>query len=285
MKALWSGSLVLGPLMIPIKLYNAVKESPLHFKLLEKQTLCPISYARICRTTGKEVAAKDIVRGYEYKKGEYVVLSPEDLRRFHPERTKTLTILHFIDEGVVPPPFYDRPTYIAPVKHAEKAYALLCATLCKEHKVALASVVLKDREYLGVVHAEKQALLFEQLRYNSELQSPEQLHLKLPTTVEPTASEARIMSELVNTLSGPFQPERYEDTYTKELCALIKARVAGKKLQLEEQTIATHNARVQELFDALKGQLTPLKKDQKTRSRSFSRSARRSSLFPHGQID
>jgi DNA end-binding protein Ku len=234
MRAIWTGALSFGLINIPIRLYSATAtEERLSFDMLHKKDLSPIRYARVCRTDGKEIPYQDIVKGYEYKEGDYVVLTDEDFKKASPRKTKTIDILDFAKETEIDTIFYEKPYYLEPDKGAEKAYALLREALKKSKKVGVASFVLRNKEHLAVIKPYGRAILLNQLRFQEELRKPEGLNL-------PEASKARnkeidMALALIDQLSEPFKPEEYKDTYKRELKKVIEAKAKGKKLKVKEK--------------------------------------------------
>ena len=256
MRSIWSGSLSFGLINIPVKIYSASEERALKFRMLEKHGHCPISYAKICRDTGKEVPFKDIVKGYEYEKGDFVILTDEDFEKASPRKTKTIDIIQFVDEAEVPVAFIHKPYFIEPDKKAEKAYVLLCAALKKAKKSGLARWVLKDKEHIALVRPENNALMLIQLRFQDELRKPDELHI--PDKAEYTKKELDIALSLIEQLSEHFDAKEYHDTYTEELKKIIARKAKGKPIRLpDEQAPVPTDMRY--LMELLKGSLEKAK--------------------------
>src|SRR5438105_12891179 len=169
MKSSWSGALSFGLVNIPVKLYSATVDRALNFKLLDKHGNCPISYQRVCRESGKEVPHEDIVRGYEYEKGDYVVLDDKDFEHVRSKKSETIDIVHFTDEEEIDAKLYEKNYYIEPDKKSAKAYVLLREALRKTKKVGIAKFVLKNREYVAVIKSDDNMLLLHQLHYSDEI--------------------------------------------------------------------------------------------------------------------
>lgn len=148
-RAIWKGSISFGLVSVPVSLYPGEKRDELHLSLLDSKDFAPVGYKRVNKLSGEEVPSERIVRGYEYEKGEYVVLTEEDLKRANVEATQTVQIVDFVDGGQIPLAYYDRPYYLEPQKRGEKAYALLRETLRRTGKVGIAKVVLRTREHLA----------------------------------------------------------------------------------------------------------------------------------------
>ena len=272
MRALWSGLLSFGLINIPVKLYSASEERKLKFRLLEKHDLCPISYARMCRSTNKEVKNEDIVRGYEYQKGDFVILTDEDFQKASPRKTKTIEITSFVDEKEIEPQYFKSPYYIEPDKHAEKAYVLLREALKKAGKVAVARVVLRDREHVAIVKAESQALILVELRYQDELREPQGLNL--PETATYSNKELDIALLLIGQLEQPFEPSAYHDSYTEELEKIISEKAAGKPVHISENAPAA-TTDMRDLMDMLRKSLENVKSSNKKPAPNKPATARR----------
>jgi DNA end-binding protein Ku len=224
MRALWTGSLSFGLVNIPVGLYSAAKERALSFKLLAKDGLCPISYKKVCSTDDKIVEQKDIVKGYEYKKGEYVVLEPEDFKRASSVKTDLIDIKQFVDEEEVDAKLYDKPYYIEPQKKSAKAYGLLRDALKKSNKVGIATFVMRDREHVAVIRPEGNILILDQLRYADEVRDPKEINVG---RADYSKKELNLALTLVDSLSDKFSISEYKDTYADELQKIIAAKAKG----------------------------------------------------------
>ena len=229
MHALWSGSISFGLVNIPVRLYSGVNpHEGIDLDMLHKEDHGPIRYARICRKDGEEVPWDDIVKGYEYRDGDYVVLTQKDLDKLDTKKTETIDIQHFVNQDEIDSRYYERPYYLEPVKGGEKAYALLHAALDESGKLALAKFVIHQREHLGVVKPVGRALVLNQMRFPTDLR--EGTDLKFPSDDIVTKDEVKVALKFINQETQHFIPEDYEDTYTEELEDLIKAKTNGKKL-------------------------------------------------------
>ena len=195
--------------------------------MLHKDDHAPIRYARICRKDGEEIPWNDIVKGYEYADGDYVVLSKKELDELDAEKTQTVDIIQFVDEPAIDIRYFEKPYYLEPVKGGEKAYALLRAALGKSKKLALAKFVMHEHEHVAVIKPVGRALVLNQMRFPSDIREPGQL--SLPTDKDVTAKELEMALKLVKQETRPFMPEDLHDTFTDELEELIKEKVKGKK--------------------------------------------------------
>jgi len=195
--------------------------------MLHKTDHSPIRYARICRKDGKEIEWDDIVKGYEYQDGEFIVLTPKDLEEIEPKRTQTIDIKQFVDTEEIDIRFFEKPYYLEPVKGGEKAYALLRHSLQVSNKLALARFVMHEREHIAVIKPVGRVLVLNQLRFPADLREP--VDLSLPTDKDLTEKETEMAMKLIKQETKPFVPEDLHDTYTEELEEMIKAKAKGKK--------------------------------------------------------
>lgn len=232
MRAIWSGSLSFGLINIPVRVYSASEDRALKFRLLEKNDHCPISYARVCRATNKEVPYQDIVKGYEYQKGQYVILEKGDFEKAAPKKTKMIEIVSFVDEGEVESKYIEKPYFVEPDEKAYKAYVLLREALKRAKKIGIAKVVFRDKERIGMIRPEGKALMFIQLRYEEELRKPE--GLQLPPKAEYSKKEMDMAVMLIKQLEDHFDPKAYKDTYTEALKKVIEQKAKGKPIRIEE---------------------------------------------------
>src|SRR5690242_20365537 len=176
-RALWKGAISFGLVNIPIEMYSAEDRKSFSFSMLDKRDFSPVGYKRYNKSTGKEVPWNDIVKGYEYEKGQYVVLSEEDFKQANPKATQTIDIRAFVDADEIPLEYYETPYFLAPAARGQKVYALLRETLKATHRVAVAEVVLRTTPHLGVVYPNGKALMFNTLRYEDELKDASGIEL------------------------------------------------------------------------------------------------------------
>lgn len=231
MRSFWSGAISFGLIYIPVKLYNASESSELSFNLLRRQDKSRIRYVRVSADTGEEVPAEDIVKGYEYAKGEYVVLEEEDFQKANVRKTQTIEIVTFVDAPEVDYKLYEKPYYLEPIKGAAKAYALLRDALARSGKVGVGRFVLRNREALGTIRPEGEVIVLNQMRYANELKSPDEL--TLPPIGETPEKELDMAVSLIDTLSGEWHPEQYHDTYVEDLQRIIQAKIEGRQPEAE----------------------------------------------------
>src|SRR5204863_7514804 len=177
MRAIWKGSISFSLVNVPISLYPATRREELNFRLLRKSDLSPVNYKRVAEADGKEVPWEDIVKGYEYEKGKFVVLKEDDFRRADIEATQTVEIVEFVPLKEIDPMFFDKPYYLEPQKSGAKAYALLREALNRSGKVGVAKVVIKTRQHLATIKPEQKALVLELMHFSEELVKPYSLQI------------------------------------------------------------------------------------------------------------
>jgi len=233
MRAIWKGSISFGLVNIPIALYPATRKEDLRFRLLRAKDLSPVNYKRVAEKDGKEVPWDQIVKGYEYEKGKYVVLKDEDFQRVDLEATQTVDIQDFVKQEEIDPVFFYKPYYLEPQKGGDKAYVLLRETLEKTGKVGIAKVVIKTRQYLAGVKAENNVLLLELMHFAEELADPDKLHV--PKKIEPGKREVDMATALVNSMSSKWDPKKYRDDYRDALMEVIEEKVEAGGKELEEK--------------------------------------------------
>ena len=254
MRAIWKGSISFGLVNIPIALYPATKKEELSFRLLRKTDLSPVNYKRVAEKDGKEVPWDQIVKGYEYEKGKYVVLKEEDFQRVDLEATQTVDIQDFVDLDEIDPIFFYRPYYLEPQKGGDKAYVLLRDSLERKKKVGIAKVVIKTRQYLAGVKPEDSALVLELMHFADELADTSELHL--PKKVEVGKREMNMATALIDGMSSKWNPEKYKDDYREALMEVIEEKVeAGGKEIEEKPTKAPKPTKVIDLVKVLQQSL------------------------------
>ena len=236
-------------------MYSATAGTEMDFNYLHKEDLSPIRYAKVCRKDGKEIAYEDIVRGYEYQKGDFVVLTDEDFKMANVEKTQMIDVVSFVQEKEVDLVFSEKPYYLEPVKGSEKAYVILREALKKSGKVGVAKFVMRGREHLGIVKPVGSALVLDQLRYEDEIKSAKEL--KIPER-EVVGKELNMALELINQLTEHFKPEKFHDTYENELKEMIKQKTKGKKIVAKGK--APEMTKSHDLMDKLKASLEEAKK-------------------------
>jgi DNA end-binding protein Ku len=223
MRAIWKGSISFSLINIPIALYPATRREELKFRLLRAKDLSPVNYKRVAESDGKEVPWEEIVKGYEYEKGKFVVLKDEDFKRADIEATQSVDILDFVKLEEINPIFFDKPYYLEPEKRGEKAYALLRNALKQTGKVGIAKVVIKTRQHLAAVKPQKNLLALELMHFAEEIVDASEL--KIPAEPEVGSRELTMAKDLVEKMSGKWDPSKYTDDYRQALLKVIHKKV------------------------------------------------------------
>ncbi|MES2625050.1 MAG: Ku protein [Pseudomonadota bacterium] len=255
MRSMWTGAISFGLVNIPVKLYSASQSHSLNLDMLHSKDLSPIRYARVCREDGREIPWDEIVKGYEYQKDDYIVLTKDDFAKADPGRQETLDILAFAKQEEVSPVYFDKPYYLEPGKGAGKVYSLLCQALEESGKVAIAKYVLRNREHLGCIRSENDTLMMIQMRFADEVRDVDEI--KSPKKAKLTKPEMTLAHQLIDQLTKPFDPTEYKDTYQAELERIIEEKAEGKK---PKAAAAPKKAEVKDLMAALRKSLNDGKK-------------------------
>ena len=232
-RAIWKGSISFGLVNIPVALYPATRREELKFRLLRKSDLSPVNYKRVAEKDGKEVSWEQIVKGYEYEKGKYVVLKNEDFQRVDVEATQTVDIQDFVDLDDIDPMYFYKPYYLEPQKGGDKAFALLRDSLKESKKVGIAKVVIKTRQYLAGVKPEDGSLVLELMHFADELADTSTLHV--PKKVEAGKKEMNMAKSLIDSMSGKWDPGKYHDEYREALMDVIQKKVEAGGKEIEEK--------------------------------------------------
>jgi len=233
-RSLWKGSISFGLVNIPVLLYSAENRNSFDLTLLDRRDMKPVGFKRYNKTTGKEVAWEQIVKGYEYEKNRYVVLTDEDFRRANVEATQTIDILCFVRGEDISPTYFETPYFLAPDKRGEKGYALLRETLTKTGKAAIATVVIRTRQYIAAVIPWNEMMVLNTLRYANELRPTKELQIPTNSLKTPgvTSRELEMATKLVEEMSERWKPAQYKDTYREDLMRLINKRIKAGKTEV-----------------------------------------------------
>mgnify|MGYP003411736071 FL=1 len=229
MKALWKGSISFGLVNIPVKLYSASQSHTLDLDMLRKGDLCQVRFARVCRDDGKEIPYEDIVKGYKYVDGDYVVLTDKDFENASVEKTHTIDILHFVNEKEIDPVYFEKPYFLVPEKSGTKSYALLREAIKQTKKAGIGRFVLKNREHIGLLRIFDDIIVFNQIRYYDEIR--DKGDLSIPSVKQVTKKEIDMAVDLVKQLSKKYNPKEYKDTYVDELKKIITKKAKGQKIK------------------------------------------------------
>lgn len=251
-RALWKGAITFGLVHVPVELYPAAQRHSLDLDWLDKRTLAPIGYKKINKSTGREVSAAQIVKGYEYEKGKYVVLAEEDFKRANPVATQTVEILAFIPEGEVRAEYFDTPYYLAPGRRGEKVYALLREAMKTAKRHALAHVVIQTKQHLALLHPQDRLLMLNTLRYADEIRAADQLSVPAAGVKAGGIkdSELKMALRLIAEMTEPWDPAKYRDTYRDDVLKRVKAKIkAGEAHAVPEPEETAPEPRKAEVID------------------------------------
>ncbi len=265
--AIWKGSITFGLVNIPVSLHSAESRKEISFRLLHRQNLSPIHYKRVDESTGREVDWSDIVHGYEYEAGRFVVISDEDLRRANPEATQTVEIIGFVNASEISPLFFDKPYYLVPERRARKSYALLREVLRRSGKYGIAKIVLRSREYIAAVLPQEDVIVVNLLRYAYELRSTAALDVPGKETM--SEGELKMAERLLEAMVEHWDPEKYHDTYRDDVLKMIHERIESGETEesAEPAPRPARPAKVVNIMDLLKKSVEQAKKPERPQRR------------------
>jgi DNA end-binding protein Ku len=252
MAAIWKGSLAFGLVNIPVELRTAIRADHISFRLLHTEDLSPIKYERVCQSDGESVPWNEIVKGYEYEKGKFVVLSDEDFKTAALKSSKTIDILNFVQQEEIDPRYFETPYYLVPVKGAEKSYALLREAIRASGVIGIGKIIIRQIQHLAGIKILGDAMVLEIMRFSNELVDASEYTFPSRNDVRP--QELKMAEQLIENLAEPFDPSRYTDDYRINLMKVIKAKMRGRKVKLEpaEESMDTN---VLDLMSRLKASL------------------------------
>lgn len=231
-RPIWKGYLSFGLVNIPVSLFAAEERNDLHLKMVDSRNNSGIRYERINEATGEEVPWDQIVKGYEYSDGKFILLTEDELKKVKPEATQSIDIESFVPSDSIPTEYFDKPYFLVPTAHSEKAYALLRETLRDSGRVGIATVVIRTRQYVAAISTRDRVLMLDLLRYHQELRKPPEEKLP-PLSIKGlkiSEKELEMAKQLVASMEAEWKPESYKDEYRTALMDWIKKKVAHKDL-------------------------------------------------------
>jgi len=291
-RPIWSGTLTFGLLNIPVSLMSGERRTDISFRMLDARNNSPIRYERVNAETGEEVAWKDIVKAFEYDKGSYVVLEPDDIKSAAPESHDAIEVEAFVDVAAIGPQYFEKPYVLVPAKKAEKGYVLLREALASTGRIGIARVVIRTRESLCAVMPQGNALLLLMMRYPQELVDIEDYNIPEGTRGDYriTAKEQQFSEQLIETMSGDWEPEQYRDEFRERLHEVIEQRMKAKGVvEREHEDADLHEDAATNVVDFMsllqksieKKQRTPAKKkDEKGDAKPARKSATKATKKP-----
>jgi DNA end-binding protein Ku len=277
MATIWKGAITFGLVNIPVELRPAVRTDRLSFRMLHGEDMAPVKYERVCSADGEPVPWSEIVKGYEYAKGKFVVMTPEDFEQAKVEKSKTIDILDFAKDEEIDPRFFDTPYYLLPTKGGEKAYALLREAIRRCGTVGIGKIIVREKQHLAGIRVVGDALVLETMRFADELVDATELSFPSSDIVRP--QELEMAEQLVSNLAEPFDATKYTDDYRMNLMRIIKAKMKGKKVELEAVDEGPSDPKVIDLMSRLResleqGRKTSGRKSRATRTASDERPAK-----------
>jgi DNA end-binding protein Ku len=252
-RAIWKGSIAFGLVSVPVELFSAVKDHRPKFRLLHAEDQAPVRYERVCQTEGKPVAWEDLVKGYEYAKGQFVVLTKDDFKTAAVEKTRTIDILDFVDPKEVDERYFETPYYLEPSKGAEHAYALLREAIRDSGRIGIAKIILRDAQHLAAVEGIGEAIVLTMMRFSDEL--ADLADFTFPPRTAIRGADLKVARQLIDALASKWDPDKYTDEYTENLMRVITAKVKGKRPKLREMETTRQGADVVDLMARLRASL------------------------------
>ena len=256
-RAIWSGAISFGLVNVPVKLYSAVSKKTVRFHQLNRETNARIQQKRVDSTTGDEVAYEQLVKGYEIAPDRYVVITPEELDALAPEKTRTIDIEDFVDLEDIDPIYFEHPYYLAPGTGAQKAYRLLVEAMRDAGKVAIARVVIRQKEQLVAIRATDDVLTMSTMLFADEVVPSDTLEELPDESAESTERELGMAKQLIESLSSEFDPSKYSDTYREQVLEMIERKAQGEEVAVQAAPEAP--AKVPDLMAALEASLAAVK--------------------------
>lgn len=226
-RAIWKGVITLGLINVPVKLFTAVRERTIRFRMLHDADLVPVQQKMVSEKSGREVEPEDRAKGFEISKDQYVLLSDEEVESVKAQASREISIDTFVDAGAIEPIYYQRTYYLGPDKGGEKGYRLFAEALAGSKKIAIARFVMRGKEYLGAIREKEGHLLLETMHWGEEVESPGEL--PIPAKIKTTDRELKMAQGLIDSLSARFDPEQYHDDYTDRVMEMIEKKAAGEE--------------------------------------------------------
>ena len=259
-RSLWKGAISFGLVHIPVELYPSHNAPGIDLDMLDKRDFSPVGYKRYNKTTGKEIKTDDIVKGYQYEKGEYVVLTDAEIRSANKEATQTIDIQAFVKVDEISPLYFEQPYYLKPIKGGEKVYALLRETLKTTDRIGIAQIVMRTKQHLAALMVVDQVLVLNMLRYAEDIRPPEALGLTGDDApkVKVSDKEIKMAHALVEDMTEPWNPESFRDRFREDIMALVDKKIRNKEthtlLETEEEAPAgdTSSSNIVDLMALLK---------------------------------
>lgn len=231
MRTLWKGAISFGLVNIPVKLYTATENKDIKFNYLHEKCKSPITYKKYCPVCATEIAQEELVKGYEYEKGKYVVIKEEDFHQISPDLNKTVDIIDFVNLAEIDPVYYDKSYFLVPNDGGQKAYALLKRAMEETGRIGIAKVTIRTKQSLAAIRVQDKGLIMETMFYPDEIRSSDLL-TELNYSSDIHDNEIKMAVSLIGNLSGAFEPEKYNDNYREALLKLIEGKITGEEVEV-----------------------------------------------------
>jgi DNA end-binding protein Ku len=254
-RSIWNGAITFGLITIPVGLYTATEDRDVSFHLLSGKDQSRIEYKRVSSKTGREIEWDDIVKGYEYEKGKYVVFTQEELEQIAPESARVIDVVQFVDADEVDPIFFEKSYFVAPTEVAVKAYSLFVRALEESGRVAVAKVAIREKERLCTLRVRDDVLILETMKWPDEIRRPD--FAQLDETLRVSAQELKMARQLIDQLSDEFEPEVFEDSYRHRIEEAIEAKIEGNEIAVAPAEAPSE--KVVDLLEALKASVDQTK--------------------------
>ncbi|MHB8064418.1 MAG: non-homologous end joining protein Ku [Ruminiclostridium sp.] len=248
MHTVWKGSISFGLVNIPVKMFTATEDKDIRFKYIHKDCHTPVKYKKMCPVCNKEVQPNEIIKGYEYEPGKYVILTDEDFESIETKGEKTVEIIDFVKLEEVDPIYFDKTYFLAPQETGGKAYTLLREALSGKERIAVAKITIRERESLAVIRVYNNVIVLETIFYPDEVRDYKQVP-GIPENLQTTKAELDMAVQLIENLTAAFNPDKYIDTYRERLVERINAKVEGKEVVVKREA---EKDNVVSLMEALK---------------------------------
>jgi DNA end-binding protein Ku len=270
MHTVWKGSISFGLVNIPVKMFTATEDKDIRFKYIHKECHTPVKYKKVCPACNKEVLPEDIVRGYEYEPGKFVIMTEEDFEALQVKSEKTVEIMDFVKLEEVDPVYFDKTYFLAPQETGGKAYTLLREALSQKERIAVAKITIRDRESLAVIRVYSKVLILETIFYPDEVKDYTQVP-GVPENLQTTKAELDMATQLIDNLTTVFEPSKYVDTYRESLIEHINAKVEGKQVVARKEV---EKDNVVSLMEALKQSIQMSKGAKKDENKNDDKAAK-----------
>ena len=260
-RPIWTGTISFGLVNIPVKLHTAVREQNLSFHMLHDQDNARLKRKMICPVDNKEVHPEHIVKGYEIHKDQYVIVTPEDLEACGPKSTKTIEITDFVELGDIDPVYFDRPYFVVPQSAAAKPYRLLLDAMTQSKKIGISKLVMHDKEYLAALRPVENVIYLHTMHFGDEVLSVDGLE-GLPSEMKTNERELKVAGQLIDSLAGPFKPEKYRDDYRDCVVQMLEKKAHGQHIVNQPRT-SPKPVKAGDLMAALEASLAEAKSQAK----------------------